>query len=87
MIIVGFEHTEITRRRLRNRVDRQRIPADQPRRQDLVHMGFDRRRPVEGFAKANQPFVSVDPHPKQVRVLAYPERLDCGYLHCTPGQY
>ena len=62
-------------------VDVEGVFAEQVGRHRLVEVGLDRLGAEEGFPQAADAFVSMHPHPDEVRELPEPQRFDFRDLH------
>ena len=72
---------EVVRQRGVDRLDPQRVAADELRRDGLVQIRFHGGRAHERLAEADRPLVGVEAHPQQVPELAEAQRLQRGDLH------
>src|SRR5262249_15199588 len=69
-----------------DRLDLDRIAADQLGRRALVDIGLDRGRAHEGLAETGQPLVGPETDPDEVGELAQPDGLDGGDLHARAAE-
>lgn len=79
----GRAEPQIPGQLLGQKVDRQRIAADHPRGEALVHIGLDGLRQKERLAQPGQPLVGMHQQPDQVRRIGDPDGLDRGDLHLS----
>jgi hypothetical protein len=80
---------EIVARECRvDRLDLQRIAANNLGSDRLVQVGLDRLRPHERLAKSDNAFVGMHPHEEQVAEFLDPDGLKCRDLHevCPAGK-
>ena len=71
----GLGHRKIDHL-LVERLDPQRIAAQQPPGQRVVDMRLDQFRAIEGFAKADDPGIGMNADPKDVRKFVGPQGLE-----------